>query len=180
MSLQWITILLGTLAVFGGLVGVISPKLIHRFAELFPRSVVPAWVLTALCCVLGAKEAMAMNMGFLDAYKVYIYLIAPIVFIASMAYMKELLAPRALGGFLLLIAVPIVRTASLSGKPFFQVVVALVYVWIIYGLILLMSPWWFRKFYKPFLENERLFKATALGKTAIGIGLVLLGIFVYA
>lgn len=180
MSLQWIAILLGVLAVAGGLAGVLQPKLIHRFAELFPRSVVPAWVFTALCCMLGTKEAMAMNMGFLDTYKSFIYVVAPVVFVASITYMKELLAPRALGGFLLLIAVPIVRTASLSEKPFFQVVVALVYLWIIYGLILLMSPWWFRKFYEPFLQNEGLFKATALGKAAVGIVLILLGIFVYA
>lgn len=180
MSLEWISILLGVLAVVGGLVGLIRPELIHRLAELFPRSVVPAWILAALCCALGAKEALAMNMGFLDAYKSYIYLIAPAVFIASVIYMKELLAPRALGGFLLLIAVPITRTAALSDKPLFQIVTILVYLWIIYGLILLMSPWWFRKFYKPFLENPGLFKATALAKTGVGIALIFLGIFVYA
>lgn len=179
MSLQWISILLGVLAAAGGLVGFFRPDLIRRFAELFPRSVVPAWILTALCCWLGAREALAMNMGFLDQYKGYIYLIAPAVFIASIVYLKELLAPRALGGLLLLIAVPIVRTASLSGKPLFQVVVTLVYLWIIYGLVLLMSPWWFRKCYRPFLENEGLFKAAALGKAAVGIVLILLGALVY-
>lgn len=179
MSLQWISILLGVLAAGGGLVGLFRPKLIHRFAELFPRSVVPAWILTALCCWLGTKEALAMNMGFLDAYKLYIYVIAPLVFLASVTYMKELLAPRALGGFLLLIAVPIINSAKLSDKPMFQIVVALVYLWIIYGLILLMSPWWFRKLYKPFLEKEGLFKVAALGKTALGLALILLGVLVY-
>ncbi len=180
MNLQWISILLGVLAVAGGLTGLLRPQLIHRFAEVFPRSVVPAWVFTALCCVLGTKEALGMNMGFLDAYKMYIYVLAPLVFLASVTYMKELLAPRALGGFLLLIAVPVIKTAALSGKPMFQVVVALAYAWIIYGLILLMSPWWFRKFYKPFLEKEGLFKATALAKAAAGVGLIVLGVWVYA
>ncbi len=179
MSLQWIAILLGVLATAGGLIGIFKPEMINRFAELFPRSIVPAWVLTALCCFLGAREALAMNMGFLDSYKIYIYLLAPVVFVASITYLKELLAPRALGGFLLLIAVPIVRTASLSGKPMFQIIVALVYLWIIYGLILLLSPWWFRKFYKPFLGNSGLFKATAITKTAVGLALILLGVIVY-
>ena len=179
MNLQWISIVMGVLAFAGGLLGILRPKLIHRFAELFPRSVVPAWVLTALCCILGSKEAYGMNMGFLNNYKVYIYGIALLVFLASVTYMKELLAPRALGGFLLLIAVPIIKTASLSGKPMFQVVVTIVYLWIVYGLVLLMSPWWFRKFYQPFLANEGLFKATALVKSALGIALVLLGVLVY-
>ncbi len=179
MSLQWISILLGVLAFVGGMVGLFRPDLVRRFAELFPRSVVPAWVLTALCCWLGAKEAMHMNMGFLDAYKGYIYLIAPAVFVASVIYLKELLAPRALGGFLLLIAVPIIQTAALSGKPMFQAVVILAYLWIVFGLMLLLSPWWFRKLYKPFLQNSVLFKATAVGKAAVGVVLILLGFLVY-
>jgi len=179
MTLQWISIILGLLAVFGGLIGIARPAFIKRSAELFPRSVVPAWILTALCCWLGAKEAMTMNMGFLDAYKQYIYLLAPAVFIACVVYMKELLAPRALGGFLLLIAVPILKAARWHESAWREVVVVLVYLWIIYGLILLLSPWWFRKTYEPFLRNEALFKLTAYGKTLFGLVLLLLGIFVY-
>ena len=111
MTLQWIAIILGALAMAGGLVGVLRPDLVRKQAKLFPRSVAPAWILTALCCWLGAQEAFGMNMGFLDAYKKYIYIISPAVFFASVIYMKELLAPRALGGFLLLIAVPILQIA---------------------------------------------------------------------
>lgn len=179
MTLQWIAIVLGALATAGGLAGFFRPSLVHRFAELFPRSVAPAWVLTALCCWLGAAEALKMNMGFLDAYKQYIYLIAPAVFVASVVYMKELLAPRALGGFLLLIAVPILQAARWHESPLRLVVVVLVYAWIVYGLVLLMSPWWFRKCYRPVLANESLFKGIALGKAAFGVALLLLGIFVY-
>lgn len=179
MTLQWIAIILGVLATAGGLVAVLRPDLVKRFAELFPRSVAPAWVFTALCCWLGAKEALGMNMGFLDAYKKYIYIISPAVFIASVVYLKELLAPRALGGFLLLIAVPILQIARWHESALRLVVVVLVYLWIIYGLVLLLSPWWFRKFSAPFLENEVLLKGAALAKTALGIALLLLGIFVY-
>ena len=179
MSLQWIAILLGVLATAGGLVGALRPELIKRFAELFPRSTVPAWIFTALCCVLGAKEALGMNMGFLDAYKKYIYIISPAVFIASVVYMKELLAPRALGGFLLLIAVPILQVARWNESPLRLVVVILVYLWVIYGLVLLMSPWWFRKMYEPFTDNAALLKTTAYVKAALGIVLLLLGLFIY-
>ena len=179
MTLQWISIILGALATAGGLVGVLRPELIKKQAELFPRSVVPAWVFTGLCCVLGAKYAMEMNMGFLDAYKKFIYVLAPVVFFASVVYMKELLAPRALGGFLLLIAVPILRVASMDESSLRQVVVVLVYLWIVYGLLLLMSPWYFRKLSAPLLANDSLFKIVAFSKTAVGIVLLLLGIFVY-
>jgi hypothetical protein len=179
MTLQTISIILGVLATAGGLVGIFRPDLVKRFAEVFPRSVVPGWIFTALCCWLGAKEALDMNMGFLDAYKKYIYVISPTVFIASVVYMKELLSPRSLGGFLLLIAVPILEIARWHESALRLVVVVLVYLWVIYGLTLLFSPWYFRKIYKPFMENETLFKATAIAKTALGIILLLLGVAVY-
>ncbi len=179
MTLKWIAIILGALTTAGGLIGIFRPELIKRFVRLFPRSVVPAWVLAALCCWLGAREAYGMNMGFLDAYKKYIFFIAPGVFVASLVYMKELLAPRALGGFLLLIAVPILQIARWHESGLRLVVVVAVYLWIIYGIVLLMSPWYFRKIHNPFMGNESLFKATALGKTTFGIVLLLLGIFVY-
>jgi hypothetical protein len=179
MTLQWISIILGLLALAGGIFGLLRPGLIKKYAELFPRSTAPAWILTALCCLLGAREALNMNMGFLDAYKHYIYVIAPVVFIASVVYMKELLAPRALGGLLLLIAVPILQAARWHESAWRLVVVVLVYLGIIYGLLLLLSPWWFRKTYRPVLENEALFKAAACGKAVFGLVLLLLGILVY-
>jgi hypothetical protein len=179
MTLQWMAIILGGLATAGGLVGVWRPELIKRQAELFPRSVIPAWIFTALCCWLGAKEALAMNMGGLDVYKKYIYVISPAVFFASVVYMKELLAPRALGGFLLLIAVPVLKVARWHESPWRLVIVTLVYLWIIYGFILLMSPWYFRKISAPFMTKDSLFKGTALAKTTLGIGLLLLGLLVY-
>ena len=179
MSLQWIAIIFGVLATAGGIVGIIRPELVKRHADLFPRSTVPAWVLTALCCFMGAREAAAMNMGAVDVIKPYIPFIAVGVFAASVIFMKELLAPRALGGFLCLIAVPICRTAAMSGSPLFQVLTAVVYLLVIYGIIILMSPWYFRKFYQPFVEKAGLFKVAAFGKTLMGLVILALGIFVY-
>ena len=179
MTLQWIAIILGALMLAGGLLGVLRPQWVRRFIEQFPRSTKPAWFFTALCCWLGAKEALGMNMGFLDVYKQYIYLIAPVVFVASVVYMKELLAPRALGGFLLLIAVPILQIARWHESPLRLVVVVLVYLWIICGLMLLLSPWWFRKVCQPVAENEARLKAASIAKASVGIVLLLLGLLIY-
>ena len=80
---------------------------------------------------------------------------------------------------LLLIAVPILQIARWHESPWRLVVIVVVYLWIICGLILLLSPWYFRKMYEPFLENEARFKIAAYGKTALSVLLLLLGIFVY-
>lgn len=179
MTLQGITFIIGFLALIGGIVGIVRPELVKKFILLFPRSVIPAWILMALCCWLGAKEALGMNMGFIDAYKKYIYFLSPLVFVASVIYMKELLAPRALGGFLLLIAVPILQTIRWDPSPWRVVVVSLIYLWIVYGLVLLMSPWYFRILSTPLLENPQRFKIVAYTKTIVGLLLLLLAAFVY-
>jgi hypothetical protein len=179
MTLSWIAILLGSLATIIGCIGLISPEKMREYILRFPRSTIPAWILLLLCCFLGAQEALKMNMGFLNEYKTAIYFIAPAVFVAALIYMKELLAPRVLGGFLLLIAVPILRVARLSGAPYFQVISTLVYLWIIYGLILLLSPWYFRILNRPLVESPLRLKIALSGKILLGLVLIGLGLFVY-
>jgi len=179
MTLQGITIIIGVIALIIGGMGVFASDILKQKIKEFPRSSVPAWIFLALCCLLGAREALQMNMGFLNEYKKAIYIISPAVFVASVIYMKELLAPRALGGFLLLIAVPILRIASQSGVPYFQIISTIVYIWILYGLLLLMSPWYFRKINKPLLDSPTLFKIAMVGKMIVGLLLIGLGIFVY-
>ena len=179
MTLQGITIIIGVIALIIGGMGVFASDILKQKIKEFPRSSVPAWIFLALCCLLGAREALQMNMGFLNEYKKAIYIISPAVFVASVIYMKELLAPRALGGFLLLIAVPILRIASQSGVLYFQIISTIVYIWILYGLLLLMSPWYFRKINKPLFDSPTLFKIAMVGKMIVGLLLIGLGIFVY-
>lgn len=179
MTLQGIAMVIGVLAVLGAVSALWRPVALRRFMELFPRSVVPAWILTAICCVLAAREAAAMNMGPVDVVKPFIPFIAFGVFAASVVYMHELLAPRALGGFLLLIAVPILQVARWHASPWRLAVVVLVYGWIVVGLMFLMSPWYYRRIYAPFLARPALWRAAAGAKLVTGIGLILLAMLVY-
>ncbi|MCF7848409.1 MAG: hypothetical protein K9M45_06120 [Kiritimatiellales bacterium] len=179
MSLSAIAIILGLLAVIGSFMALFKPEAVKKGIELFPRSVVPAWILTGLCCWLGAREAMEMNMGFLDEYKKYIYFIAPAVFAASVIYMKELLAARSLGGFLCLIAVPILQIARWHESPWRLVIVTIVYIWIVFGIFLIMSPWYYRKITALVVKNDKFLKIGSAVKLALGIGIILLGIFVF-
>lgn len=179
MTLQWISIVIGVLAISGALVTLLRPVLVCRFLELFPRSVIPAWILMVLCCVLASREAMNMNMGAVDVIKPFIPFIALGVFAASVIFMRELLAPRALGGFLLLIAVPILQVTRWHESAWRLVVVVLVYCWIVVGIMMLMSPWYYRKIYTPFIKNPMLLRVSAVAKLGFGIGLVLLGVWVY-
>jgi len=177
MSLSAISILIGLLAVIGSGLALFNTNEVKKGIKRFPRSKIPAWILTALCCWMGAHEAFYMNMGFLDAYKKLIYFIAPSVFVASVVYMEELLAARALGGFLCLIAVPIVHIARWHESSWRLLIISIVYLWVIFGIILLMSPWYYRKVASLLLQNEKVLKAASVLTLLLGFLLIALGIF---
>lgn len=179
MNLSEITILIGGLAIVMAGVGFARADLLRGVIRGFPRSRHAGWVLAGLCCWLGAREALLMNMGGLNGYKHFIYVLAPLVFIGSVTCLKELLAARALGGLLCLIAVPITKVAVFSDRPYFQIISALAYSWVVVGIIFLMAPWRFRQMHQRLLEQEKLYRLALGVKTLVGTGLIALGFFVY-
>ena len=179
MSLSTLTIIIGVLAILMAVFGFIRADLLRAYIKGFPRSSYAGWILAGLCCLLGAREALAMNMGGLNAYKIYVYLLAPLVFIGSVTCLKELLAPRALGGLLCLVAVPITKVAVFSGQPYFQIISALAYSWVVIGLIWFLAPWHFRQMHQRILENNILYYSALGFKTLFGVVFILLGVFVY-
>jgi hypothetical protein len=179
MSLSVISLIIGMLATAAGVTAVVKPDLVRAQLKQFPRSKVPAWIFTALCCAMGAYYASKMNMGVVDAIKPYIVYIAIAVFAASLFYMNELLAPRALGGFLCFIAVPIVNVAKMHESFWAKLITLVVYIWVVFGIILLMSPWYFRKWTEPLLTNDALLKYGSYVKMGLGLVIIGLGLFVF-
>ncbi len=179
MDLSEITILIGGFAIAMAVVGLLRADLLRGVIRSFPRSRNAGWVLAGLCCLLGAHEALLMNMGGLNGYKHFIYVLAPLVFIGSVTCLKELLAARALGGLLCLIAVPITRLAVFSDRPYFQVISAVAYGWVVVGIILLMATWRFRQMHRGLLEHEGLYRFALGFKALVGAGFIALGLLVY-
>ena len=179
MNLSEITILIGGLAIIMAVLGLARADLLRGVIREFPRSRHTGWVLAGLCCLLGAREALLMNMGGLNGHKNFIYVLAPLVFIGSVTYLKELLAARALGGLLCLIAVPITKVAVFSDRPYFQIITAVAYSWVVLGIVFLMAPWRFRQMHQRLLEQERLYRLALGMKALVGAGFIALGLFVY-
>ena len=78
MNLSEITLLIGGLAIAMAGVGLARADLLRGVIRGFPRSRHAGWVLAGLCCWLGAREAWQMNMGGLNGYKNFIYVLAPL------------------------------------------------------------------------------------------------------
>ena len=77
----------------------------------FSRNIPAAWILTALDVAWVAWIVFHASLGWFDPLKPALYILAPMSFLAMVFFMDELLAPRALGGLLLLLANPVLNSA---------------------------------------------------------------------
>ena len=101
------------------------------------------------------------------------------MFIGNVTCLKELLAARAFGGLLCLVAVPITKVAALSDRPYFQIITLMAYHWVVFGIIFLMAPWRFRQLHQRLLNQDRLYRLALGVKALVGAGFIALGLFVY-
>jgi len=121
----------------------------------------------------------AMPLGIFSFLKDLFFWVALISYFLITKYLAELLAPRALGGLLLLMASPILNAARWLDTPFRLVMVVVAYVLVIKGILLVLSPYKFRKWMALFFtDNKRCQLAGMIGIVfALFIGF--LGVFVY-
>lgn len=173
------SISLGSLAIIASLYGLVFPNKLQKIIMNFPRNLWTGRVLCALSCILAAKESFMMNMGGLNNFKPFILLIAPGVFICSIIFLKELLAARSLGALFCLLAVPVVNLASLSGKPYFQIITLVGYSWAVIGIIYLMAPWQFRKMNNYLLKSKKSLQLALFFKALVGLFLIILAFIFY-
>lgn len=178
-QLAVITLILGILALAGGLSGVFAPEPILRAVEKFPRSVWPGRLLAAVDFVWAALALVPMHLGHFDAWKIHLYWLAPVCIFLCVKYMNDLLSPRALGGLLLLAAGVVLNIARWHPSAWRLVMVLLAYSWIGFGLSWLLEPWWFRRIARFVLKTEKTVRLCGFFKALFGIGLLLLALFVY-
>lgn len=144
MSLSGLCLLTGTvnLALFLPLLFV--PGLAQRVIRAFPRNAWVGAVLAAVAVAWAAWEVNDMPLGFVDAYKTWLWVLGPVVYGLVMLFMNELLASRALGGLLMLSASPVLETQRLHDSPWTVVPAVLAYAWVVAGMVLMLSPYRFR------------------------------------
>ena len=133
-----------------------------------------AWVTIVL---LGAA------LGPFDPYKPILYAAGPIACYRVITQLHELLAPRMLGGFLLLIANPILASARLvrwhGASDLTLVMTVLMYVWVVIGMALVLSPHLFRRWTLLVADSPPRCRAAGFAGLVFGTFLIYLGVVVY-
>ena len=172
-------LILGMLKLGGGIVAIARPKYIWDMLERFPRSVWPGRVLSTIDLVWAALLVNAMPLGGFEHWKVALYVLCPLAVIAVPLYLDELLSPRALGGFYLLLAAPILNAGRWHQSNLSVIMAAIAYLMIIWGMVLVLMPYQFNRLIRLMSGRESLKKALSWVSAVIGIALICLGVFVY-
>ncbi len=178
-ALSITAVAIGLAALGGGLAAARNPGSMRAWMQSFPRSVWPGRILAAIDLTWAALELNQMHLGSLDVLKTHLFWLTPLAIWLCITYLDELLSPRALGGFLLLLAGTVLDIARWHPSQARLVVTVLAYLWIVFGMLLLLAPWWFRRITLVAAQTDAGLRAGGVLKALAGIGLILLGLLVY-
>lgn len=139
------TLAIGIIKTAAALPLLISPVRAQQVLKAFPRHEWSGRILAALALAWSIALVREMPLGWFDAYKGWLYVGGPLVYVLVVMFLDELLAARALGGVLLLVADPVLESAAFQASPLRLVVVLVAYAWVAAGMALVLAPYWFRK-----------------------------------
>ena len=179
ISLSQLALLLGGLGVAASVWQLLAPAQVRRMLDALPRHVPTAWALTALDLLWVAWLLKNTPLGSFDYLKPSLYIVAPLCFFLLIQYMDELLAVRALGGFLLLLANPVLKITQWHPSEWRLVVTAMAYGWVLIGMVLVMSPHRFRRTVNILVPDDARGRLSALAKLAVSALLIGLAFLVY-
>ncbi len=179
MSLANLACAIGTVVAVLNISAFLAPGLFRKMVLSFPRNKAAAWVLTAVDLYWVAWIVLHAALGRFEFLKPYIYFAAPVSFLLIIFFMDELLAPRALGGFILLLADPILTAARWHPSNWRYVMTVLAYVWVIAGIIFVLSPYRLRQLLEFGTKTDWRCRVGGAIRFLAGVALVYLGLRVY-
>ena len=167
---------LGALALAAALFALRFPKALRAGLQAFPRSKGPGWILTAAGTIWVAWVISHAALGRFDVVKPFIPILAVLGYAAIVYFLDELLAPRALGGLLLLVANPLLNGVRWSDSAWRFAVVLIAYAWVVAGCALMLHPWMFRRLSEKFAGSAGTLRALSWSKLLAGAILLAAGL----
>ncbi len=159
---------IGVLGLFTGGAMIALPGATRQFLLNFGRNRAAAWVLTAIGLFWAAWLINHTPMERLGFIKPALYVATPIAFYLIITYMDDLLAARALGGILLLMANPVLLCTRWLDTDWRYLPIVLAYIWAVAGIALVLSPYLWRRWVAPFMKSDATCRTTGILKLAGG------------
>jgi len=174
MTLAQLSVTVGVVIIAFGVPLVLVPGGTRRLHTAFPRNRMAGAILAAAALVWSAWEVNEMALGGIDAFKPLLWVIGPVLFALVVVYMDDLLAVRALGGLLMLVAGPMLDIQRFHPSHWRWVLAVLAYAWAIKGAVLILAPFRFRHGVEWAFKTDT--ACRGLGAAAAGFGMFLIGL----
>lgn len=127
-----------------GLFALAAPKAASAVARAFPRHELAGRLLSAAAFLWAAAIVWFLPLDFLERFKLPLAIAMVVAIPLSWAWMKELLAARALGALWCLLPAPVLHVARFAPGGGRLVVVTLAYVVAVCGMFVAFSPYFLR------------------------------------
>lgn len=178
-SLFAITLVVGVLVLGWHLYLCLFPAQAGNWLTGFPRNVWSGRVLTAIA--VGGVVYLVWNsqIAWLERYRFLLCVLSPLAYVLIIIFVDELLAVRALGGLLLLFPALILDAAFVYPSNSRLVMTVFAYVLVILGMILVWSPYMFRKMTAPWAGQPGICRIVGAAGSTLGLVMILLGWLVY-
>ena len=175
-DLQIAALILGVVLAVLSVPMVFIPGRILKWIQLFPRNRWMGWILAGIDLFWVGWLLFVTPLPWFEPFKKWLYVAVPVVFVLVVTLMNELLAARSLGGLFLLVPAPLLQAAFMHPSRWRWVVVVLAYIMAIKGMLLILSPFKFRKVAERFMASER--GCRVWGSLALFVGAVVIGLAV--
>ena len=179
LSLRVWSMVLGAVHLAAGLAAICRPCAVRSGLERFPRHIGIGRILAAIAIFWAASIVYRAELGRFSWLKPLLWALTPAAWGLIAGLLDELLAPRALGGLLLLLARVVLEAARLHPHAAARAVSVLAYGWVVAGMTLVAAPWQFRRCWAPLLKTPRRLRTTGALGAALGAGLIALAWTVY-
>jgi hypothetical protein len=171
--------ILGAAIIVGRLPGVIAPEKFSTEARKFPRSVLWGRILIGISALWAAIVMYNAAVDDFAWLKPLVVIGVPIAYWVVVQFADQFLAIRGLAALLLLIAKVTLNAADRSDSPSRLIVTVLAYLWVCAAIWMASSPHQVRDWINFVTKNAARCRAACSLGAAVGVFLVLLGLFVY-
>ena len=171
-DLAFITLICGAL-VFAWSAGMaLWPRGTAAWVGAFPRHVWAGRILAAVDILWSAWLLLQMGFAWVDAHQILVYVAVPAAYVLVILFVDDLLAARALGGFMLLVPLPILESAFVHPAASRLIMTSFAYLLVIFGIVLVWSPFKWRQWTERWIN--RLPVTRAVGGVGMMVGALML------
>jgi hypothetical protein len=145
---------------------------VKSWLRTFPRSKTWGIALASVAAIWFFFLVAKMDLGEFSNWRQVVLIATPVAWILTWKYVEEFLAVRALGMVVLLAAEPLLESAFLRPEPAAQLLRVLVYVWIVFAMFWVGTPYTLRDQINWITAAEKRWSIAAIGGVVYGVLLI--------